>query len=499
MEEKNKMINKIISIVLIIIIVTSTVNICYASVEITSVSINKKQQINAQYTYNGVRYMILMCETEDKIPVYSMNTTNTGENFNTNISIYDNEMLKNILKNGFNGKNEISIGCANKVEAFMATQEAIYMYNETREIGKYVIDQGRTARLLDVAQRIIENANKEPSNVLEIKECLPKWKQWEQDANYKYMEYIINSSNEEIGSIKITNGNDVKIIDWASKEQKQEFNNGDKFYLVVPNNETQVVNVKLSYKKDGTLLYMAKQGNEEYVLAEPGKETIEREVNVEIDGHAKVKIINQDSKTNEPIIGNVFSIIKDNNMFKENLISDENGEINIRLDNGKYYLKQTEAIEEYSKNKVLTEIEITDDTQNIQIKVNGTKESTEENTNKNKEINVTEETQNIVENNVTEVSNIHVTNKNKEIINTINETNLHNVNNFINTINRKNILYLEKENIYENYIKDADTIAKEVLIGDNTSTRMRREDYINYMDMIMLDSAKVPILPVASK
>ncbi len=116
----------------------------------------------------------------------------------------------------------------------------------------------------------------------------------------------------------------------------------------------------------------------------------------------------------------------------------------------------------------------------------------------NKEINITEENKNVVENNITQLSNITTTNINKEIINETNETNLHNVNNFINTINRKNIVNLTKENTYKNEIQE-EYIQNQVLQGENITLSMTRQDYINYIDMIMLNSTKIPILPVASR
>ncbi len=140
-----------------------------------------------------------------------------------------------------------------------------------------------------------------------------------------------------------------------------------------------------------------------------------------------------------------------------------------------------------------------DDTKEAIMNINGVKATTEESTNINKEINVTEEIKNITHNNIKEISNITTTNINKEIINQTNETNLNNINNFINNINRKNVLNLKKENTYNNYIEERETIRNEVLTGDNEEVIMSRQDYINYMDMVMLDSAKVPILPVASK
>ena len=75
---------------------------------------------------------------------------------------------------------------------------------------------------------------------------------------------------------------------------------------------------------------------------------------------------------------------------------------------------------------------------------------------------------------------------------------MHNVNNFINTINRKNVENIEKENVYNNVIEELN-IQNRKITGENEELKMTRQDYINYIDMVMLNSIKIPILPVASR
>lgn len=77
-------------------------------------------------------------------------------------------------------------------------------------------------------------------------------------------------------------------------------------------------------------------------------------------------------------------------------------------------------------------------------------------------------------------------------------TNLNNVNKFINTINRKNVVNLEKENIYRNTIEEMSKQNK-ILDGENINLNMTRSDYINHIDMLMHSKINVPILPVASR
>lgn len=227
--------------------------------------------------------------------------------------------------------------------------------------------------------------------------------------------------------------------------------------------------------------------------------SIAKNLEEEVIEETNVEILNQDKETKEHIQGNIFAILnEDDTVFKENLQTNEEGKINFTLPMGKYYLKQTSTIEGYNLNKALIEID-TSNAKNINIKIESTKPTTNETTVVNKEINIIEEHENIVENNIKNVADYNITNINKEIINETNRTNLNNVNNFINTINRENIAYITKENFYRNNIDEDLFTTTMKALGNNVSFSKSREDYVNYMDMIMMNSTRVPLLPIASR
>lgn len=260
--------------------------------------------------------------------------------------------------------------------------------------------------------------------------------------------------------------------------------------------ETQKILESVELEKD----VVAKEVEKQYITEEEGTKNVSTNLTQEeVIEEANVEILNQDKETNEPIQGNIFAILnQDDTIFKENLQTNQEGKANFTLPIGKYYLQQTSTIEGYNLNKTLIEID-TSNVKNITIKIESTKPTTEENTVVNKEINIAEENKNIIENNIKNVTDYKITNINKEIINETNKTNLHNVNNFINTINRENIANITKENFYRNNIdEDLYTTVMRAL-GDNLSFSKKREDFANYIDMIMMNSTRVPLLPVASK
>lgn len=491
----------------IIVIIAILINISSIS---KAVLVGKQIEVrivetNLPYSYNNEERNTVLRFTDNNMPVYVMKKNNEKNSFTANnIEFYSNTEIKNILKNGYGCKTLDELGINNIEEAYLATQEAIYIKKEGRNIDYYDITKGeeeKANRILNLARKILNNASNEKPDTVEVDRNDTKWKTYEKDNNYKYKEYTIHSANTIPGDIVVQQGDDVRIIDKLTNETKNMFNDGDTFYLIVPKNKEQEIQIQFGYERKDAYLYIYKKTEaleDQYLLAEKELFISSAMFIEEVEIENNVEILNEDQETKLPIVGNVFSIVKeDGTVVKNNLVTNPEGKISINLSEGKYYLKQTSAIDGYNLNKALIELEVGSEG-NIKTKIESMKTSTEEITTVNKEINVIEENKNIIENNITEVSNIKTTNINKQIINEINETNLHNVNNFIDTINRKNVTNLTKENIYNNY-KDEVYIQNRELEGEQKTLNMTRKDYINYMDMVMLDSAKVPILPVASK
>lgn len=493
--------NKIINILMIIIVLTNISVTSKANTIDTSIRIIAAWYGDIPYSYKNEEKKAVR-RAYDNTPVYIMKKSNEcGYFYPIAVEEYKNEKVKNIIKNGYGYKTEEELNCLNVEEAFLATQEAIYIELENRNIEDYVITGLQGERIINATKQILQAAKEEEKvDIIEIVIQDEMWKEYEKNTDYKYKEIKINMKNSEIGKVEIIEGEDIKIID-EKGSKKEKIKNEDKLYLLVPKNIDQEVKIKISYEKEGVILYACEKENEEnnrYLLAADGIETIEEEINISVSGNSIIEITNTDKNTQMPIKGNQYLIIKeDGSIVKQNLLTNEEGQIKLTLDKGKYYLKQKESIEEYDLSKALIEICI-ENKEKVKINVESTKSIVKEITTTNKEINVVEENEKIVENNITEISNITNNNINKEIINQTNETNLNNVNNFINTINRNNETNLKKENIYENIIEE-DNVYNDIIEGKKEKLTMTRKDYMNYIDLVMLESLKVPVLPVASK
>ncbi len=401
----------------------------------------------------------------------------------TNGTQYVNEEINHILENGYPMQMESTLGCINWKEAYFATQEAIYCKLENKDVDKYIAENEAGQRIINAVKKILRTPKKEEITLLEMTD----WNSLSDTEKGK--EYDIICCHEVPGyGVKIIEAN-ARIV----------YRNGTKFRVVVPKDSQKPISIKIEVDIICPYVQICSSkdsAERQYVMVEVGRTKKDKQFKINVTD-AQVKIKNRDENYNA-IVGSSFDILDlQYHTIKENLQTDNLGNIQIGLDKGKYYLKQKNVQGEYEINKALIEIDI-QDSKEIDINVINTPKYYETSITKQKEIHTTEETKHIQEINQKEVTNIHTMNINKEIINEINETNLNNVNHFINTINRRNIQNLNRENVYKNWIDEFNKQDR-ILEGENINLAMTRSDYMNHIDMLMYGKTTAPILPVASK
>ena len=225
------------------------------------------------------------------------------------------------------------------------------------------------------------------------------------------------------------------------------------------------------------------------------KETI---WSIDFQNLAPVTITNYENNTNNTLTGNIFDILDESQqVIKQGLVTNQDGKIETLLEEGKYFIRQTHVADKYSLASNLIGFEITN-TQNVDLKVYNSEIVEKETTNEKTEVNITEETEKITENTVTNVTNFHTKNIEKEVVEKTNEINLESINYFVNTIHRKNINNITKENVYNNEAWE-ETIQSKVLPGVKRFTKFSTEKFIQDMNNIKSDKLEVPNLPIASR
>lgn len=474
---------RILMILTLIILITTKCSAITTIAEGRNIFIQEKVEVPYHYA-NEPKADCNILSYDDK-EIYALGEYNDSSNvIVTDGAYYKDEEINHILENGYPMQMYTALGCADWKEAYMATQEAIYCKTQNKDIDRYIAENAAGQRIINAVKKILGTKKREEITLAEVTD----W--YTLSDTEKGKEYEITCNHEVHGYGVKTIGANAGIV----------YRNGTKFRVVVPKNSQNSISIKIEVDIICPYVQICsskENPKKQYVMVEIG--TVRRDKQFKINlTDAQINIQNRDENYNI-MQGSSFDILdSEYHTIKENLQTDHLGKIQVGLDKGKYYLKQTNvANNDYELNKALIEINV-QDTKEIDINVINTLKNYETNVIKQKEINTTEETKHIQEINQKEVTNIHTTNINKEIINEINETNLNNVNHFINTISKRNVQNLRRENVYKNWIDEFNK-QDQILEGENINSNMTRSDYMNYIDMLMYGKTTAPILPVASK
>lgn len=410
--------------------------------------------------------------------------------------------LRKVIQNGYPAVSMEELGFDYIPDAFIATQEAIYMVCNNRDADKYVTPTIPGQQQIQAAKQIAEKAlNQINTNTnKEIKITQDK-KQWSIQGEYIVKEYTINTSGKAYNtSISIEGGEGIKITD-KDNQIKTTFVENDTIKVHIPKqNDRQKFKIILhaTIEEYEPYLCQDKEGKE-YIYIEKGTYPIQTAQEIDRT-NCTITIINTDKDTKQPIQGNRFELLdKQGNSIKTNLITDENGKITIpSIAKGEYQIEQKSVVEGYTVVPIISKITLTGKEETLSVNVCNSKLHVEENENTNKEINVIQEDKQIHENNITDVDNIYQNNTVKEILNQTNETNWYNNNEFINTINRKNTINKTNNHIYNNTIEET-TVDNQQLTTEEINFNMERQDFINYIDCIRLGKQSPLKLPVTGK
>mgnify|MGYP001043655453 CR=1 FL=1 len=436
-------------------------------------------------------YRILQCG--DKV-AYTLNRSiyPIGNNY-SEIEPYNNNELIRIIEAGYPNIEIEKLGLSSSEQAYVVTQEAIYATLENKDLTLYEKEASLGTKMIDAIKKISSEVSE---NDIALREKNKGWIDDEVDSNYCYKEYRVTMKSRIIeNSISLFEGENCKITNEQGDEITEILDN-QTIRLTVPKGKEQTINVKVNYIIETPKVYKVIDDNKnEYLIVDFYNENRQYEYKVNTKKTVLLNIKNYNKETNLPIKGNKFQVLdKNKNVCIKCIETNEDGRVGIYMPIGNFYLKQIET-QEGNLQKEMINVNITGDEEVVVLNVFNTTLKKEETVENEIEINLEEENKQIVENHIKDISNIHTSNIEKEIINQTNETNMHNINYFINTINRKNIANLTKENTYENEIFEDTIYYERVLPGESSKTTKTRREYQNYVDSIKNST----ILPVAYK
>ncbi len=377
----NRIKTKIFIITLLFLISISTFYNSFAF-EIGEKSLVSLGECERYLTYNGnpVKTTYIALEKDGRhYPAYCLDVTKPGiettsYTVNGGSKIQDVNVWRAII-NGFPYKSVAELGAANEQEAFTATKHAVYtmLYNrDTSSYGAVNTDSGR--RTYQIYLNIVNNARNSSENMVQnpevgIESESQNWTIDSKDANCvsKIYHLISNvpSGNYEIklsGSIP----EETKITNMNNKE-KSNFGVGEKFKIIIPiQNMLKEDKFEIEAKANletKPVVYGSTSvpGTQDYALTGYTFETLETKLTEKyFKNITKLTVVKKEYGTENRLAGVKFQLLNSNKeVVKDELITDDNGEI--VLENmlpGKYYLKETETLENYNLYTDLAEIDL---------------------------------------------------------------------------------------------------------------------------------------------
>ncbi len=317
-----------------------------------------------QSTQDGVQY-----------PVYGINQLKQeGEFINHSVTI--KESIKEVglwrrIINGYPYKSIDELGVNNKLEAFIATEQAIFCYLQGRDLNDFEAIGEAGERTLRAMKLIIEKANNsqevKQSSTMEIREKEYYWKQDEMDKQYvSKIFYVTANTNIENYTIKVEGKNDtnregIKITD-PQNQEKNQFGGTEEFKILIPirnmvrSGELKIIATGQVQTKPVFYGVSPQAENEIYAITTISCEEGKGEENDFFpENSTKLTIIKQVENTKERLENIEFEILDENKqVVYSDLKTNQEGKIERNhFIPGKYYLYEKKPYQHYMEEEDL--------------------------------------------------------------------------------------------------------------------------------------------------
>ena len=373
---------KIIITTLLLIMIASVLCTVFAA-ENDEILIKDLGDCGALLTYEGVPKptSYVGYEKDGKIyPAYCLNIELLGVGHTDEYSVIEKGKIKDervwkAIINGFPYKTLSELGVETEKEAFVATKNAVFTVMYNRDPQKYApVDSDSGRRTYSAYLKIMENAQSS-TEVLQdkietsIEKISSEWIIDGIDKNYVSKTYKLNS-NVNLGYYRIELEGDLPegmCVTDLSNNMSQEFSIGNEFKILIP---IQKLEKEGTFKikafanvESKPIIYGATtvSGTQDYALT--GYEYEESINDFEenfLKNDTSLRIIKKENGTENRLVGVKFNLLDENqNIVKENLETDQNGEI--LLDNmipGKYYIKEIETLAGFNLYEDLVEVNL---------------------------------------------------------------------------------------------------------------------------------------------
>ena len=384
-KKTNKKIGKILFILLIVLLdIIIYINSSYAA-EINSANIYGVGDCPSLISYKGIPVRVIYVEymlNGVSNPAYCLDKTMPGVEtgaYDVSINQQINDVgLWKVITNGYPYKTLNELGVKTKEEGFTATKQAIYCYIHGNNIKDYaaLASAGEAGvRTVNALNKIVNDAKNSSqtkvSSALNINKNMSEWKQDDIDKTYmskvfsvtadapigKYQINLTRENYVDIGGMKVT---DLKNV------EKNIFEPEEKFKVLIPiSNMTSIGNFELNAKTEVNtkpVFYgVAPQGLQDHAITTAMYEDGSGKITENYPkNETKIIILKQNEETKEKLENVEFELLDENkNRVYSNLKTNNEGKIIIEnIIPGKYFLKETKAIDGYTKYNELIEFDI---------------------------------------------------------------------------------------------------------------------------------------------
>lgn len=288
------------------------------------------------------------------------------------------------IVNGYPFKTYEELECLDNFEAYAATKQAVFCMLYNRDLSLYTYEGEAGKRVYDAMTKIVEtarNSTKVPTSTnINMSET-----EWQIDeANNKVLSKKITLNCEtKISKFNVTLEGDVPrgtILTDLQNRELTEFKNCTEFKVLVPLEsltESGEFTINVTSQANSYPMFFGESEIstlQSYVLTAGIAKQELSGIAVEYPENRTKLVINKHDEDNNILPGVKFNILDENkNVIYENLITDEEGNIEIKsFIPGTYYLQETETLEGYELNKELIEFSLNLD-EEVKIKVQNVK------------------------------------------------------------------------------------------------------------------------------
>ena len=347
-----------------------------------TITVYGKTRYNNLLKRNGVDLTCIpLAYQKDGIehPVYCLNLELDGatETFSYELNV-DNQLTNmeiwRTIINGYPYKTPAELGCETKEEAYLATRQAVYCAVYGRDPNSYSALGGAAGeRTLSAMKKIVNTARTstetKASSNLTIKSNNSLWTIDKNDSNYVskiftvtaaagIQNYKISLSGNIVEGMKLTDSNNI---------EKSEFKSNEQFKILIPIKNLEK-DGNFAIKAEGKVatkpILFGLSGNSKLQnVAATGsiyEEGTGNKTEYYFTNKTQIIILKQNQETKEPLKGVKFKLLNSNKeVVYSDLTTNENGQIIIEnLLPGKYYVQETETLENYQVYNKLIEVEL---------------------------------------------------------------------------------------------------------------------------------------------